>query len=1369
MKTVRRRTLKTFGILLTLVLVLVVLPASEVLADPLGQTLSVSEWSTASTAVATAGRPTVLKDGDTYHMWYGLDTNPNTLFYASSTDPANFGAGTPVVFFGPPPPEFSSVAVIGSVGNFTMITYEAFDPLFQSFAYWTSDDGINWNYFGLLFGVTGADFPDFTLSKIDCPFVMQDGSTYRLFFHVKSTDSKYYIYQATSPTLVGPWTLAGQVLAPGTSGIWDDTRVAQPWVVKEGGKYYMWYTGSGTGHTNDMGLATSTDGSTWTKSPGNPIIDQTNYVADASVIFDGTNWNLWYQSVANSAVEHISSTSPFEFYSIQAAVDAASAGDTIEVAAGTYVESLKITKDLTILGEGAGITIIQSPDTLPVCVTSSNDNKAIVCIEDSVVTLDGLTIDGLGKGNANYRFVGVGYHNAGGTLQNSEVLNIKNTPFSGDQHGVAVYSYNEDEKLYTINILDNTIADFQKNAITLNASDLTPLDVVVSRNTIVGAGTTSVTAQNGIQVWAMLGTGVVSDNNVSGIYYTDLDGCDWTATSILNYYADIDVTGNTITGAQEAIYPYLGTGDITGNTISVKRQDACWSDAIYVYHPTADMEISNNVMTYDDNGLTGYDSYGIAVSVGDDDINFIANNNQVNNFDYGIDLYRSSSVSGDLTTILLQNNDLHTSLADLWLEGELQADPTIEKNKFLGDALGVQNDLTKTVDASPNWWGSVYGPAEGEVIGDVDYAPWCAVEDCSSLLPVDGVIDLPSGVTAEEIQQVINNSPYGTTIIIPKGTEDYYNIEGGFVINNPGIKIILSDGVEIRNDSPCYTINASYTEITTASPKGAKCVPTDGSNGIDVSAGLVDIRIIGIEFDSDGETTGDGIHFAGAVDDVYIVNNYIHNLGGDGVEFSETPGGTVKIQGNMIKDNTTGVGVVSPDDIDVTYNAWGAYGGPTRGVDVSSNITSYDPWTHVDVYLESSGTVYADQVVNGNQITYAVKANLKEVMGAEVTLNYPTELDYVDSSFANGVLDHGNLNSDTDGKLVFIGYNDVSSAESGEDVTLFTVIFEGDTTGKNLSLSFDQTVDLFSMAPPSGVSNLVYADELVDKTLDVIELPTLSSSDLVGPYAITYPQEFTVSVSNPSAGVQFNDTSLVLSGFSDAVLKYWDGDSFEPITLSSGSGTFVIPDDLEVDQGYNYKFQVTFNSSGNRNLTVELYDTAPDPDWLLDSLSQTGVIVNDNYNVTGSITMQGRTYSGDIPVTLTHANGTFGLWTVNSVDRISNNVRFSNVPNGNISVTTNQPRYLNIDAAELSKTFNINGANVQLAKLELKGGNAVWIDNIINLLDASEVAGAYDSTGDINADVNFDLIVNIFDLALVGGNYGETSVGAYGTSWTVIE
>ncbi|NIA11877.1 MAG: hypothetical protein GWP10_19660 [Nitrospiraceae bacterium] len=44
-----------------------------------------------------------------------------------------------------------------------------------------------------------------------------------------------------------------------------------------------------------------------------------------------------------------------DFTSIQAAVDAASAGDTIEVRSGTYVENVDVDKRLTLVGEGADV------------------------------------------------------------------------------------------------------------------------------------------------------------------------------------------------------------------------------------------------------------------------------------------------------------------------------------------------------------------------------------------------------------------------------------------------------------------------------------------------------------------------------------------------------------------------------------------------------------------------------------------------------------------------------------------------------------------------------------------------------------------------------------------------------------------------------------------------------------------------------------------------------------------------------------------------------------------------------------------------------------------------------------------------------
>src|SRR5262245_36032059 len=55
---------------------------------------------------------------------------------------------------------------------------------------------------------------------------------------------------------------------------------------------------------------------------------------------------------------------PTDYPTIQAAIDAAQAGDAITVLAGTYTEQLRISKDLEIVGAGVKSTIIRAPSRL---------------------------------------------------------------------------------------------------------------------------------------------------------------------------------------------------------------------------------------------------------------------------------------------------------------------------------------------------------------------------------------------------------------------------------------------------------------------------------------------------------------------------------------------------------------------------------------------------------------------------------------------------------------------------------------------------------------------------------------------------------------------------------------------------------------------------------------------------------------------------------------------------------------------------------------------------------------------------------------------------------------------------------------------
>lgn len=159
------------------------------------------------------------------------------------------------------------------------------------------------------------------------------------------------------------------------------------------------------------------------------------------------------------------------FTSVQAAVDAATAGDTILICAGTYPTAATITKDLTLIGAGAGTN--PSAGT----ILDGEQRNNVLFIREGTVTLRTMTIT-----RGGFTFDGAGILNRGTLfVEGVDILNNRATYAGGGIHNEGALTVRGNSRI------EENFAGYGGGGLS-NLSTITLEDCSIARNTSEGRG-----------------------------------------------------------------------------------------------------------------------------------------------------------------------------------------------------------------------------------------------------------------------------------------------------------------------------------------------------------------------------------------------------------------------------------------------------------------------------------------------------------------------------------------------------------------------------------------------------------------------------------------------------------------------------------------------------------------------------------------------------------------------------------------------------------------------------------------------------------------------------------------------------------------
>ena len=225
--------------------------------------------------------PRVIFDGTSYRMWYvGGHAGATDIGYANSTDGVIWHKYSTFVLSPGPNGTWDSARVwLGSViwnGSLFFMWYQGSSPVAYpngAIGLATSVDGVSW--------VKYAGNPVLTPSSVDqkyiaTPFVVRLISTYSMWYAARSAfdpNSVIRILYATSADGIRWSKWPSPALSPSLNmSVWDSGAVFSPSVIYDGSNFGMWYSGMNQSLIAQIGYASSPDGATWTKSADNPIL-----------------------------------------------------------------------------------------------------------------------------------------------------------------------------------------------------------------------------------------------------------------------------------------------------------------------------------------------------------------------------------------------------------------------------------------------------------------------------------------------------------------------------------------------------------------------------------------------------------------------------------------------------------------------------------------------------------------------------------------------------------------------------------------------------------------------------------------------------------------------------------------------------------------------------------------------------------------------------------------------------------------------------------------------------------------------------------------------------------------------------------------